>query len=177
MLQTMSLPPSSAPIASGWNDSLPGGIRTAGGLVPLHGTLSQRVSGNCFEITHRINGSVTAMRTGIRGAHRRSQASEERRRVNSTPTPIPSQCPRHELIRPSTLGQGKVHRLAAGHEIANLVNGPQPFDVQFQDHPPMIPKPLVQAHLSWDPLLPFRLMSHGTRLARESSRSDCYHPR
>ena len=43
----------------------------------------------------------------------------------------------------------------------DLVEGPQPFDIESQDHPPMIPNPvsgssleglttLLQAHLSWD---------------------------
>ena len=64
------------------------------------------------------------------------------------------------------LGEVKVNRFAARHEIANLVYGPHPFDVQFQDHPPMIPKPprsgsplvgfapTVQAHVSWDKTIP-----------------------
>ena len=74
----------------------------------------------------------------------------------------PSQGPRHEVVRPPPLGEVKVNRFAAGHEIANLVYGAHPFDVQFQEHPPMIPKPprsgsplvgfapTLQAHVSWD---------------------------
>ena len=53
---------------------------------------------------------------------------------------------------------------AADHEVAELVEGPQPFDIESQDHPPMIPSPLsgsslegltplLQAHLSWDKAL------------------------
>ena len=73
----------------------------------------------------------------------------------------PPQGPRHEVVRPPTVGEVKVNRLTADHEIANLVYGPHPFDVQFQDHPPMIPKPprsgsplvgfapTLQAHVSW----------------------------
>ena len=39
----------------------------------------------------------------------------------------PPQGPRHELVRPPPVGEAKVNRLAAGHEIANLVYGPHPF--------------------------------------------------
>ena len=74
----------------------------------------------------------------------------------------PPQRARHEVVRPPPVGEVKVNRLAADHEIANLVYGPHPFDVQFQDHPPMITNPprsgsplvgfapTVQAHVSWD---------------------------
>ena len=41
----------------------------------------------------------------------------------------PPQGPRHEVVRPPPLGEVKVNRFAAGHEIANLVYGPHPFDV------------------------------------------------
>ena len=74
----------------------------------------------------------------------------------------PPQGPRHGVVRPPPVSEVKVHRLTAGHEFANLVNGPQSFDVQFQDHPSMIPKPppsgsplvgfapTVQVRVSWD---------------------------
>ena len=41
----------------------------------------------------------------------------------------PPQGPRHEVVRPPTVGEVKVNRFSAGHEIANLVYGPHPFDV------------------------------------------------
>ena len=39
------------------------------------------------------------------------------------------------------LDEAEVDRRVAGHELANLLQGPQPFDVESQDHPPMIPNP------------------------------------
>ena len=95
----------------------------------------------------------------------------------------PPQGPRHEVVRPPTLGEVKVNRLTAGHEIANLVYGPHPFDVQFQDHPPMIPKPprsgsplvrfapTVQAHVSWDKTTDCRALGPSVRWKRAPARS------
>ena len=71
------------------------------------------------------------------------------------------QNPPHETVRIGALHEPEVDRRAAGHEVADLVEGPQPFDIESQDHPPMIPNPvsgssleglttLLQAHLSWD---------------------------
>jgi len=38
VLPSKSVPPSPAPIATGWSDRLPGGIRTHWRFLPFHGT-------------------------------------------------------------------------------------------------------------------------------------------
>ena len=74
----------------------------------------------------------------------------------------PPQRPCDEVVGAAPVREVKVDRLAAGQEVAHLLEGAQPFDVESQDHPPMIPSPPrsgsclvgfappVQAHLSWD---------------------------
>ena len=46
-----------------------------------------------------------------------------------------------EVVGAAPVREVKVDRLAAGQEVAHLLEGAQPFDVESQDHPPMIPTP------------------------------------
>ena len=71
----------------------------------------------------------------------------------------------------------EVHRLVAVEKGANLIQGVKSFDVQAQDHPPMIPDAALQAHFSLESTLPFRLTSHWTRLGAASGRILAYDAR
>ena len=64
------------------------------------------------------------------------------------------------LARPGV----EVDRPVAVQEGADLFQGAESFDVEAQDHPPMIPDAPRQAHFSLESTLPFRLTSHWTRL-------------
>ena len=79
--------------------------------------------------------------------------------------PRTNQNPPHEAVRIGALHETEVGPRAAGHEVADLVQGPKPFDIESQEHPPMIPNTgsgsslvgltsLLQAHLSWDKAAP-----------------------
>ncbi len=77
VLQAMSLPPSPAPIASGWNDSWPGGICTRWEIAPFHGApQSAQIS----------TGVRTALNSVMRCRHRRGMAASPNR-APATDTP------------------------------------------------------------------------------------------
>ena len=84
------------------------------------------------------------------------------RRLVQSAIAEPHQRPTHELVGARAIGRPEVHRPIPLHESADLFERPQPFGIECQDHPPMIPNPdlsgschvgstpCVQAHVTWD---------------------------